>query len=96
MLEVRRGSVAPAHDDPSTWISFTMRVADNADPVKYYDVKSALGYENGMRAKEPKEWLLEGSVDGRYWDFLDRKENPVISLSMEQTERQVLVSFGQC
>ena len=79
MLEVRRGSVAPAHDDPSTWISFTMRVADNADPVKYYDVKSALGYENGMRAKEPKEWLLEGSVDGRYWDFLDRKENPVVS-----------------
>ena len=79
VLEVCRGSVTPAPGNPSTWISFTMRVADNADPIRYYGVKSCLGYDNGMRAKEPKEWLLEGSVDGRYWDFLDRKENPVVS-----------------
>ena len=73
-------SKAPAIDKPEYWLSFTMRVADDADPVKFYDVKSQQGYTEGsMYKREPRVWLLEGSVDGRNWETLDAKEDPTVS-----------------
>ena len=73
-------SKAPAIDKPEYWLSFTMRVADDADPVKFYDVKSQQGYSSGsMYKREPRVWLLEGSVDGRNWETLDAKEDPTVS-----------------
>lgn len=67
---------APKVSDPSTWLSFTMRVADNADTVKFYDVKSYSGNQNSvMYMREPRVWIFEGSVDGRNWDFLDGQED---------------------
>jgi hypothetical protein len=57
-----------------------MRVADDADPVKFYDVKSQQGYTEGsMYKREPRVWLFEGSVDGRNWETLDAKEDPTVS-----------------
>ena len=73
-----QGSMKPAVADPATWLCFTMCVADNAGPIKYYGVKSSQGSsDKGLtnREREPRVWMLEGSVDGRYWDFLDAQEN---------------------
>jgi len=71
-------SKAPAIDKPEYWLSFTMRVADDADPVKFYDVKSYMGIDKetqAMNGREPRVWVLEGSPDGRNWEVLDEKED---------------------
>ena len=77
----RGAKVYPSPNDSSTWISFTMRLADDAAGVMYYDVKSHQGYTStGMYKREPKSWMLEGSLDGRAWVVLDEKtftSNPI-------------------
>jgi hypothetical protein len=73
-------SKAPAIDKPEYWISFTMRVADDADTVKYYDVKSQQGYKSdGMYEREPQVWMFEGSVDGRNWEVLDEEADQTVA-----------------
>ena len=73
-------SKAPNVSNPDTWISFTMRVADDADTVKYYDVKSQQGYKSdGMYEREPQVWTFEGSVDGRNWEVLDEEADLTVA-----------------
>lgn len=61
---------------PETWMSFTMRLQDDAKPVCYYDVKSQQGYKEGkMYEREPRQWMLEGSIDGCNWDWLDERKD---------------------
>ena len=65
---------------PSSWMSFTMRLANGINPVKYYDVKSQQGFKSGaMYGREPKVWMLEGSVDGRNWVFIDERSGLTVS-----------------
>lgn len=76
LMTVGKGAVCPSPSDSSTWISFTMRLADNVGIVRYYDVKSQQGYiksKEQMYEREPREWMLEGSVDGRNWVVLDEQ-----------------------
>ena len=77
----RGKKVYPNPNDSSTWISFTMRLANGSETVRYYDVKSHQGFVDGqMNTRELKQWMLEGSVDGRDWRILDEQSftsNPV-------------------
>ena len=50
------------------WWYFTMRLADNADPVASYNIALASEYEKG-----PKSWVLQGSDDHTTWITLDEK-----------------------
>ena len=71
MLSARRSLTRPSVSSSSTWISFTMRIADNAAPVEFYDVQSQQGLkDNKMYYREPETWILEASCDGRNWDVV--------------------------
>lgn len=79
LTTVYRSGNSPNVNNPSRWLSVTMRVADNANTVKYYDVKSWGGATDGvMYKREPRVWTFEGSVDGRNWDLLDEREDITI------------------
>ena len=57
----------PTPNDPSTWVTFVMRLADGAAEPKSYDWGCYGVGENG----KPKNWLLEGSYDGVLWYTVD-------------------------
>ena len=80
MTAQRNASNAPSPSDPSTWLVFVIRLADDAAPVKYYDVKSHQGFKDGaMYNRDPRNWTLEGSVDGRNWDLLDAQKDRALT-----------------
>ena len=72
LMSVRREPAQEtALSDPGSWITFTMRLAADAKPVKYYSIQ-ATNYEAGGRYKrDASAFMLEGSVDGREWEILD-------------------------
>ena len=72
MVSAQRSGTSslPSPTDPSTWISFTMRIADDAAPAAYYDIQSQQG---AKYAREPSGWFLEASVDGREWVEADAR-----------------------
>lgn len=87
-------SANPVRENPSTWYVFTMKLNDGAQPVKFYGVKSSMGYnenktsndgvnwnDNHMCSFEPRGWRVEASTDGRQWDLLDEKylNEPIIT-----------------
>ena len=57
----------PTPDNPSTWVTFVMRLAEGEAEPKSYDWASWGGAEDG----KPKNWLLEGSHDGMLWYEID-------------------------
>ena len=64
----------PWRDRPQSWISVVVRLKEDANEVKSYDIGSrwathATGY------KDPSCWALEGSSDGLKWFTLDEQEN---------------------
>ena len=79
-ITAQRGAKGTIPDSAtsSTWISFTMRVADDAKPVTFYDIMSQQG---GNYVREPKDWMLEASYDGRNWDVVDEKTGLGVSSS---------------
>ena len=79
LTTVYRSGNSPNVNNPARWLSVTMRVADDANTVKYYDVKSWGGATDGvMYKREPRVWTFEGSVDGRNWDLLDERADITI------------------
>ena len=80
MVSAQRSGTSsrPTPSNSSTWVSFTFRIADDAKPVAYYDLQTNSGANNN---REPKDWMLEASCDGRSWDVVD-----------EQTDRGVAES----
>ena len=57
----------PTPDNPSTWVTFVLRLAEGASEPKSYDWASWGGTDSG----KPKNWLLEGSHDGLVWYEID-------------------------
>ena len=57
----------PTPDNPSTWVTFVLRLAEGASEPKSYDWASWGGTDSG----KPKSWLLEGSHDGLVWYEID-------------------------
>ena len=68
----------PTPSDSSTWVSFAFRIADDAKPVAYYDLLTQSGANNN---REPKDWMLEASCDGRNWDVIDTQTDQGVSES---------------
>ena len=68
----------PTPSDSSTWVSFTFRIADDAKPVAYYDLMTNTGGNNN---REPKDWMLEASCDGRNWDVIDTQTDQGVASS---------------
>ncbi|MBQ6248272.1 MAG: autotransporter-associated beta strand repeat-containing protein [Kiritimatiellae bacterium] len=68
----------PTPSDSSTWVSFTFRVADDAEPAAYYDIMTQTGGHNN---REPRDWVLEASADGRNWDVVDTRTGMGVSAS---------------
>ena len=62
----------PTVSDPSSYIPFVMRLANNSAAVKYYDVCI---HSNTQGKNNPNSWLLEASSDGIHWDRLDDVDN---------------------
>lgn len=80
MVSAQRSGTSslPSPTDPSTWISFTMRIADDAAPAAYYDIQSQQG---AKYAREPSGWFLEASVDGREWAEVDARTGVGVAAS---------------
>ena len=68
----------PTPSKSSTWVSFTMRLADDAQPVAYYDLMTNTG---GTNNREPKDWILEASCDGRTWVEVDAQTDQGVAAS---------------
>jgi autotransporter-associated beta strand protein len=68
----------PAPSDSSTWVSFTFRISDDAKPVAYYDLMTQTGGNNN---REPKDWMLEASCDGRTWNVIDTQTDQGVAES---------------
>ena len=68
----------PTPSNSSTWVSFTFRIADDAKPVAYYDLQTNSGANNN---REPKDWMLEASCDGRNWDIVDEQTDQGVAAS---------------
>lgn len=69
----------PSPDTPGTWISFTMRLADDAPPVASYNFAP---YEGGKESScTPIAWMVEASRDGSVWFVVDdRSGDPATDL----------------
>ena len=59
--------------DETRHVKVVVRLPENANPVKYYDLKSAGAWPNegSQTVRIPRSWKLEGSADGIRWDTLD-------------------------
>ena len=56
--------------DPSTWITMTVRLSDDAAVIAGYNLYLAkYNYEGTMRS--PKRWTVEASLDGVEWFTVD-------------------------
>ena len=80
MVSAQRSGTSsrPTPSKSSTWVSFTMRLADDAQPVAYYDLMTNSG---GNNAREPKDWILEASRDGRTWVEVDAQTDRGVAAS---------------
>jgi hypothetical protein len=64
------GYPAMSVDDPSTWITITLRLADDAAPITGYNL--FVGYYNWYGSQcSPARWTLEASYDGETWFTAD-------------------------
>ena len=82
----------PTVSDPSSYIPFVMRLANNSVAAKYYDVCI---HSNAEGKNNPNSWLLEASSDGIHWDRLDDVDDlamPEQSLWWTFAEYQYYVS----
>jgi len=70
-------SSRPTPSNSSTWVSFTFRISDDAKPVAYYDLQA----QNSNDDRQPKDWMLEASCDGRNWDVIDTQADQGVSAS---------------
>ena len=59
----------PTPENSSTWISFTMRLADNAPPVASYNFAPNVG--GSESSCTPIAWTVEASRDGLAWFVVD-------------------------
>ena len=61
----------PKITDPSTWVSYVVRLTNGAPAIASFDVANTYGWNSGNKGGfhwTPCEWLLEGSVDGLHWE----------------------------
>ena len=66
----------PHPDTNDTWISFTMRLSDDAAPVASYNFMPHYGSDTGSAmdvGRAPHNWLVEASKDGTTWFELDAR-----------------------
>ena len=66
-----RALLYPTEDDPSTYLSFVVRMPKDAKPVKSYDWAC---WGTGS-SRHPKSFLMEASVDGMNWMVVDDVHN---------------------
>ncbi len=63
-------------DKYSKFLTFTPEAVVNLKAIKSCKLKSyALISGNDSPERDPKEWILRGSVDGKTWKAIDRKGN---------------------
>jgi len=79
MVSAQRSGTSsrPTPSNSSTWVSFTFRISDDAKPVAYYDLQA----QNSNDDRQPKDWMLEASCDGRNWDVIDTQADQGVSAS---------------
>ena len=81
----------PAPSDSSTWVSFTFRISDDAKPVAYYDLQA----QNSNADRQPKDWMLEASCDGRNWDVIDTQADQGVSADGYRWYSSDVTSFDE-
>jgi hypothetical protein len=57
------------YDMENSWICYdfkTMRIS-----ITHYSIRNRSGYDSGF----PRNWILEGSIDGSQWVLLDQQTN---------------------
>ena len=75
-----RNSAKPNISKPETWTSFTMRLAEGANPVASYDMcANKAGKPDAQRSL--RGWKLEGSADGEIFYELDAKQDQVAEVA---------------
>lgn len=66
----------PTLTDATTWMTYTMRLADDAPPVASYNFMprylSAMGSATDI-GRAPHDWLVEASKDGTTWFEVDSR-----------------------
>ena len=66
--DTQEGRVISSTNDPSTWVSYVMRLTNGVPEIASYDIQS---YHNNSIAKRwPRYVRMEGSRDGVKWDWL--------------------------
>ena len=55
-------------NDPSTWISYVMRLTNGVPEIVRYDIQA--WYNNSIARRWPRHVRMEGSRDGVKWDWL--------------------------
>ena len=64
------GYCAMSVNDPSTWVTVTLRLAEDAAPISGYNL--FVGYYNWNGTEcSPSRWTLEASADGENWFTVD-------------------------
>lgn len=65
------GAKFPRLSDPTSWVTITLRLADNAPDVFGYAFATA----NDVAARDPADWKIEVSADGVTWTTIDERRS---------------------
>ena len=84
--------LAMTPDDPSTWITFSLRLTNGSPEIVGYDIASLYNHNNGTESYYTynlRAWELDGSYDGYHWTKL----HEIADATDEESEMQLPTNY---